>query len=117
MFGLYVDEDASEQQGQNIINLLLGEHALRVCLVLQRDSTEIISSPVHSSDVDNIADDINPGARESVDRVRILLDEIESLLLVPSGVICDRALVREERVKSESTVGIVPVKNVSIRCR
>lgn len=75
---------------------MLSEHTLGIRFILERDSDEIISGPSDSGNVDDVPNNINPSAWDSVDGVRPLFDEIRRRLLIPIGIIGNRVHVREE---------------------
>ena len=56
---------------------------------------ELVGRPMHRYQVDNIPDDIDIFPRYAVVRVRILLEQLHRLSLVPLDVFVDRVLIRE----------------------
>ena len=56
---------------------------------------ELVCSPMHRYQIDNIPNDIDVLPRYAVIRVRILLEQLDRLRLVPLNVFVDRVLVRE----------------------
>lgn len=116
MFRLNVDEHASEQQHEDVVSLLLGEHALRILLGLQRQANEVVCGPVHRGDVDDVADDVNARAGDSVDLVGLGLDEFEGLRLVEVDVVGHGVLSGEKRMQDKRPVLLVPVRASSESC-
>lgn len=73
----------------------------------RKDVYQIVRGPMDGSNVDNVPYNFDSSTRDAVDFIRMLLNQIADLLLIPGHVIIDCLRVGEYRIKLLSPIGLM----------
>ena len=93
----------------------LGHQLPRVKLDLSRQTHKELGDPVHRRQVNDVADDVEPGASDASRLVRVVLDELANRRSEPRLVLPERILRGEQRLSKGKLALRGATRHVSTR--